>query len=375
MESTSSPVFHWFLPTSGDGRGAVYGSRSGLSGAPPREATVDYLRQVACATDQLGFKGVLTPTGTWCEDAWVMSSALAPATKSLTFLVAMRPGFTSPTLTAQMAATFQHMSGGRLALNLVAGGDPADQKRYGDWFDHDQRYARADEFLTVLRGAWSANGFDFTGEHYRVEDASVMIPPDPPPLIYFGGASPPAEQVAARHADVYLAWGETTDMLAERVDRMRRLAEREERQLRFGLRLHVISRDTADEAWAETERILADVDDTTIRFTQRRLKRVDSVGQQRQNEMHGGSRDNLVLEPNLWAGLGLIKGAGSATLVGSHDEVAEKIRGYMDLGFDEFIFSGYPHLEEAYVFGEGVMPLFRERADAVGMGALAVSVA
>jgi alkanesulfonate monooxygenase len=358
-DPSSSPVFHWFLPTSGDGREVVYGARSGLSGAPLREPTLDYLRQVACAADQFGFSGVLTPTGTWCHDAWVVTSALMPETRSLRYLVAMRPGFTSPTLTAQMAATFQHMSGGRLALNLVAGGDTADQQCYGDWLDHDQRYARADEFLTVLRGAWAAEGFDHAGKHYRVRDASVMIPPDSPPAIYFGGASAPAEEVAARHADVYMAWGETTEMLAERVERMRRLASRHERRLRFGLRLHVISRNTAAEAWAETDRILDQVDEATVRFTQRQLKRVDSVGQQRQNALHKGSREHLVIEPNLWAGLGLIKGAGSTALVGSHAEVAARIRDYQEIGFDEFVFSGYPHLEEAYQFGEGVLPLFR----------------
>jgi alkanesulfonate monooxygenase len=136
---TSAPVVHWFLPTSGDGRDVGDSARSGLSGPPAREATIDYLAQIARAADQLGFAGALTPTGTWCEDAWIVSAALARETQSLKFLVAMRPGIVSPTLTAQMAATLQRVSGGRVAINLVAGGDDAEQRRFGDWLDHDQR--------------------------------------------------------------------------------------------------------------------------------------------------------------------------------------------------------------------------------------------
>ena len=352
-----APVVHWFLPTSGDGRDVGDTARSGLSGPPAREPTADYLAQIARASDQLGFAGVLTPTGTWCEDAWILTAALARETWSLKFLVAMRPGIVSPTLTAQMAATFQRVSGGRLALNLVAGGDDAEQRRFGDWLDHDQRYARTDEFLAVMRGAWSPEVFNFNGEHYRVEDATVMVPPDPLPPVYFGGASPPAEEVAARHADVYLAWGEPPEMLAERLARMRKLAEKHERRLRFGLRLHVITRDSAAEAWAEADRMLENMDDVAVKLAQRRLRRSGSVGQQRQNALHGGTKDNLVIAPNLWAGIGLMRGFGGTALVGSHTEVAERMHEYAELGFDEFILSGYPHLEEAYRVGEGLLPL------------------
>src|SRR5690606_39602048 len=186
--------FHWFLPTSGDGRAIIGGGRGLQRGhgrpddVPYRPPSIDYLGQVAQAAERLGFEAVLTPTGTWCEDAWLVTAALLRETRRLKFLVAFRPGLLSPTLAAQMAATYQRVSGGRLALNVVTGGEPAEQRRFGDHLGHDERYARTDEFLTVVRGAWGAEPFDYSGAHYRVEGATVRQRPDPVPPIYFGGS-------------------------------------------------------------------------------------------------------------------------------------------------------------------------------------------
>src|ERR1700733_3813534 len=193
---------HWFLPTSGDSRNVVPGL-----GGHARPASLDYLGQIARAADQLGFDAVLTPTGTHCEDAWLVTAALSQCTSRLRFLVAFRPGITNPTLAAQQAATFQRLTGNRLVINIVTGGDSFEQRRFGDWLSHDERYARTDEFLTILRGAWSGDLFDFAGWHYHVQGATVLDPPDPPPDIFFGGASSTAEEVAARHVEVYLMWG------------------------------------------------------------------------------------------------------------------------------------------------------------------------
>jgi alkanesulfonate monooxygenase len=348
---------HWFLPTAGDSRTVVP-----LGGAGHRRPpTIDYLAQVAQAADALGFTGVLTPTGTWCEDAWLTTAALLRETERLKFLVAFRPNAITPTLAAQKAATFQRISGGRLLLNVVTGGDESEQRRFGDWDDHDARYARTDEFLTILRGAMSGTPLDFSGQYYRVAAAGVNQPPEPRPDIYFGGASAAAEAVAARHTDVYLAWGEPPDMVAERVERVRRLAANEGRTLRFGIRFHVITRETSDEAWSETERFLDQLDPELVTESTRALRDTQSVGQQRMVALHNGSRESLVVAPNLWAGIGLVRGGAGTALVGSHEEVADRILEYHELGFDEFIFSGHPHLEEAYWFGEGVMPLLRAR--------------
>jgi alkanesulfonate monooxygenase len=352
-----SLTLHWFLPTAGDSRDIVPASADGHHRPP----SIDYLGQVARAAEHLGFTGVLTPTGTWCEDAWLATAALIPQTERLKFLVAFRPGFTSPTLTAQMAATYQRLSGGRLLLNVVAGGDEAEQRRFGDFLDKDGRYARTDEFLTVVRGAWSAEPFDFEGDHLRVEGATTRQAPDPLPPIYFGGASAAAERVAARQADVYLTWGEPPLMVRERVERMRELAAAEGRELRFGIRLHVIARERADDAWAETDRLVEVMDPDAVQAMQRVVGQTGSVGQQRMSALHGGSTDNLTIAPNLWAGVGLVRGGAGTALVGSHEEVAERIAEYHAIGFDEFILSGHPHLEEAYHVGEGVLPILRRQ--------------
>ncbi len=185
--------------------------------------------------------------------------------------------------------------------------------------------------------------------------------PEPQPELYFGGASTAAELVAARHVDVYLAWGEPPAMGAPRLERMRELAAENGRSLRFGIRLHVITRDCAADAWQETERFLEAIDPKLITAVQTAIGRSASVGQQRMVSLHNGRTDDLVIAPNLWAGVGLIRGGAGTALVGSHAEVADRIEEYHALGFEEFILSGHPHLEEAYWFAEGVMPELRRR--------------
>jgi len=348
---------HWFLPTAGDSRDIVASGPDGHRRAP----SIDYLAQVARAAEQMGFDGMLTPTGTWCEDAWITTASLLRETTRIKFMVAFRPGGISPTLAAQQAATFQRISGGRLLLNVVTGGDPTEQQRFGDFLDHDQRYERCDDFLAIIRGAWSGAPFDYDGHHLKVRGATVQQAPDPLPGIYFGGASAAAESVAARHVDVYLAWGEPLEMVAERVDRVRKLAHDEGRTVRFGIRLHVITRPDAAEAWAETDRLLAAMDPAAVAAAQANFAATQSVGQRRMAELHGGDTDRLTVAPNLWAGPGLVRGGAGTALVGSHEEVADRMAEYAELGFEEFILSGHPHLEEAYWVGEGLLPVLRRR--------------
>ncbi|MYZ06322.1 LLM class flavin-dependent oxidoreductase [Streptomyces sp. SID2999] len=351
---------HWFLPTGGDGRTLVdrhaYGSNIGRETHGLRTPDIEYLAQIAKAAEQLGFEAVLTPTGTWCEDAWLTTVALAQHTERLKFLVAFRPGLLSPTLAAQMAATYQRLTRGRLLLNVVTGGDSAEQRRFGDHLDHDRRYERTDEFLSVVRGVWQGEPYDFHGDHYDVDGGLTSLPPDPVPEIFFGGSSPAAGPVAARHADVYLTWGEPPAQVKEKIDWIRSLAEREGRTVRFGIRLHTISRDSSADAWSTANRLLDDLDSDTIAAAQAALGRSESVGQRRMLELHGGSRDQLEIYPNLWAGVGLVRGGAGTALVGSHAEVADRIEEYHALGVEHFVLSGYPHLEEAYWFGEGVIP-------------------
>jgi alkanesulfonate monooxygenase len=348
--------FHWFLPTSGDGRTLVGGGHGSAVRGVQRPPDIEYLAQIARSAEQLGFEAVLTPTGTQCEDAWLTTAALTRETRTLKFLVAFRPGFLSPTLAAQMAATYQRLSRGRLLLNIVTGGEGAEQRRFGDHLGHDERYERTGEFLSIVRGAWSGRPYDFTGRHYEVEGATVRQPPDPVPEVYFGGSSQAAGPVAARHVDVYLTWGEPPDQVRRKLDWMRELAAGQGRKLRFGIRLHVITRDSARDAWAAADRLLDDLSEADVAAAQRGLASSESVGQRRMRDLHGGSRDDLEIYPNLWAGVGLVRGGAGTALVGSHSQVAERIEEYASLGIEEFILSGYPHLEEAYWFGEGVLP-------------------
>ncbi|MFF6954568.1 LLM class flavin-dependent oxidoreductase [Streptomyces iakyrus] len=351
-------TFHWFLPTNGDSRHVVGGGHGTPATASGRDRppTVAYLSQIARAAEEVGFAGALTPTGAWCEDAWLTTAMVAQHTERLKFLVAFRPGLISPTLAAQMATTFQRQTGGRLLLNVVTGGENKEQRAFGDFLDKDGRYRRTGEFLQVVRGLWEGRTVDLHGEHIRVEDAAPARVPDPVPEVYFGGSSPIAGEIAARHSDVYLTWGEPPAQVAEKIARIRSLAEAQGRTLRFGIRLHVITRDTAEQAWAEADRLLDGFDPETVASVQAGLARSESEGQQRMLALHGGRRDRLEIHPNLWAGIGLVRGGAGTALVGSHDEVAERIREYHALGIDEFILSGYPHLEEAYWFGEGVLP-------------------
>jgi alkanesulfonate monooxygenase len=375
-----SVTLHWFLPTSGDGRTIVERFHANRSqGAPAqREPDIDYLAQIARAAEQNGFVGVLTPTGTWCEDAWLTTAALIAETKTLKFLVAFRPGVISPTLAAQMASTYQRISKGRLLLNVVTGGDAIEQQRFGDWHDHDQRYARTDEFLHIVRSAWSGQPVDFSGEHYRVAGATVLAAPDPIPQVYFGGSSDAALPVAARHADVYLTWGEPPALVAEKIGRVRALAEAQGRTVRFGIRLHTISRDTSNEAWREAQKLLDALDPVQVAKAQSQLSASQSVGQQRMVALHGGDLSagvrGLEIHPGLWAGIGLVRGGAGTALVGSHSEVADLIEEYHSLGVEEFVLSGYPHLEEAYWFGEGVRPELARRGLLAGQRSVLAGV-
>ncbi len=347
---------HWFLPTGGDSREVLPTRDSSHRRAPTHE----YLAQIAVACDQLGFDAMLTPCGTGCEDAWLTTASLLPLTRRVKFLVAFRPALLTPTLAAQMASTYQRMSGGRLLVNIVTGAEPAELARFGVHEDKDTRYAQTAEFLAVMRGAWNGEPFDYEGRFVSVEGATTRAVPDPIPEIYFGGASAAAETVAAEQVDVYLAWGEPPAMVAERVERMRTLAATAGRTLRFGIRFHVIARPTAAEAWSFADSLVESMDPEAIAAAQQDFKSTASVGQRRMAELSGGDRERLLLHPNVWAGVGLVRGGVGTALVGSYEEVAERMLEYQALGFDEFILSGYPHLEEAYWFGEGVMPVLRE---------------
>lgn len=357
-EITQKPLnFFWFLPTHGDGR--YLGTAKG-----GRPVELAYLQQVAIAADNLGFYGVLIPTGKSCEDSWLVASALAPVTKKLRYLVAVRPGLQPPSLAARMAATLDRLSEGRLLINVVTGGDPIENKGDGIFLSHAERYQVTKEFLEVYSRLLKGEKVDYQGKHIHVEGSEILFPPvqeNGPPL-YFGGSSEDALEVAARQIDTYLTWGEPPEAVAEKLAIVRAKAGQQGRTLNFGIRLHVIVRETEQEAWAAAECLIAHLDDETIAAAQKIFSRMDSAGQARMSALHAGSRESLVISPNLWAGVGLVRGGAGTALVGDPQQIAERIREYQALGIDNFIFSGYPHLEEAHRFAELVMPLLPNSA-------------
>ncbi|MEH2402390.1 FMNH2-dependent alkanesulfonate monooxygenase [Nostoc sp.] len=341
----------WFIPTHGDGRYLATATGG-------RAVSFAYLRQIAQAVDDLGYTGALLPTGRSCEDAWIVASTLVSLTRQMRFLVAIRPGLVSAGVAARMAATFDRLSGGRLLINVVTGGDPVELAGDGLHLSHDQRYELTDEFLTVWRAIASGEQVNLQGEYLNIQDGKLLFPPvqKPYPPLWFGGSSAIAQKIAAKHVDVYLTWGEPPAQVAEKIASARRLALSEGRTLRFGIRLHVIVRETESEAWDAANQLIKYVDDEAIAKAQKAYARMDSVGQQRMTQLHHGNREALEISPNLWAGVGLVRGGAGTALVGDPQTVAARMLEYADLGIESFILSGYPHLEEAYRVAELLFP-------------------
>ena len=342
----------WFLPTSGDTR---YLGKSDFG----RPATNEYMRQIAVTAESLGYDGLLIPTGSSCLDPWVTAASLIPVTQRIKLLVALRTSVSGPTASARQAATLDQALKGRLLLNVVPGGDATELAAEGVHLAHDERYEVADEYLTVWRQLLQGDTVDFEGKHFQIEGAKNYFPPvsQPYPPLYFGGSSPAAHELAAKHVDAYLTWGEPPAAVAEKIADVRARAAKHGRTVRFGVRLQVIVRETNAEAWAEAERLISKLTYEDIQAAQANFAKMDSVGQKRITELHGGDRNKLEISPNLWAGVGLVRGGAGTALVGDPETVAARLKEYVDLGVDSFVLSGYPHLEEAIRFAELVFPL------------------
>ncbi|MEQ1303840.1 FMNH2-dependent alkanesulfonate monooxygenase [Acinetobacter radioresistens] len=346
----------WFIPTHGDSR--YLGTSKG-----GRQVDHAYMKQIAVAVDNLGYEGVLIPTGRSCEDPWITAASLIDATKNLKFLVALRPGVTTPALAARMAATFDRLSNGRVLLNLVTGGDEQELKGDGVYEDHATRYQTAAEYTKIWREiltrSHTGESFTFHGERLSVDDAKLLYPPvqQPYPPLWFGGSSEAAQELAAEQVDTYLTWGEPPAAVEEKIQTMQAKSAAKGRRLNYGIRLHVIVRETSAEAWAAADELIQYVDDATIATAQQKFRQMDSVGQRRMAELHNGDKSKLEVSPNLWAGVGLVRGGAGTALVGDPQTVADRIQEYADLGINTFIFSGYPHLEESIRFAELVFPL------------------
>jgi len=343
----------WFIPLHGDGR--YLGTSKGA-----RAVDHHYMQQIAQAADKLGYGGVLLPTGRSCEDPWIAAASLIPVTQRLKFLVALRPSTLSPTVAARQAATFDRLSEGRLLINLVAGGDSGDLEADGTFLSHDERYEHAREFLDIWTRVLSGETVDFEGKHLKVKGAKQLFPSvqRPYPPIYFGGSSDAAHELAAEKVELYLTWGEPPAEVEKKFDDIRKRAAKHGRKVKLGVRLHVIPRETNDEAWAAADDLIKHLDDDTIAKAQARMASMDSEGQRRMRALQGAgrSRSQLEVSPNLWAGVGLVRGGAGTALVGDGPTIAARLKEYDALGADTFVLSGYPHLEETYRFAELVFP-------------------
>jgi len=369
--------FFWRLPLGTDGpqlttdqhnRGS-FAARHGhiapglqADGSPDGFTYIDYIAQVAKAAELAGFEGALLPTG---PEPWIVAAALARETRRLRFLVAFQATWTLPAYAAQQAAILQHLSHGRLDWNIITGGNPASQRAQGDFLDHDQRYRRTDEFLDIIDGLWNHERFSYQGDIYRLEHGA--LPPglgnERKPAVYFSGFSDAALDVAARHADVYLNWAEPVDQLKPHIERVRELADKQGRSVRFGLRVDLFARETEEAAWADLRRQFERLEGKPSAIASAFSRASDSVGGARQSAYHQNIQgfDELTLGPNLWAGFAKAKPGPTVGLVGSHQNIAERLAEYRDAGFSTFILAGNPHLEEALRIGQEVLPLLRQR--------------
>lgn len=344
------PHFYWFAPTNGDGR------YLGLK-QPEREPTFEYLVDVAQTAEKAGFEGILIPTGIPYLDSWLVGSAIIHKTKYIKPLIAFRPGFVSPTVASKMAATLDQFSKGRVLVNVVTGGSEKELAQDGDYLSHQQRYERTDEFLTVVKETWRGESFHHDGEFFNVTEGKLIptlyqekgIP------IYFGGSSDVAKEIAAKAADVYLQWGEPIASIQEQIQDVENRAKKYNRQLEYGIRIHIVVRDTEQEAWDAAYNIISKIENPVQSNLNRYYETVDSVAQKRMNVL---TAENERFDQYSWAGIGKIrKGAGTA-IVGTPEQVKAGLQAYIDIGVTHFILSGFPHKEEAEIFGEKVLPLF-----------------
>jgi alkanesulfonate monooxygenase len=327
-----------------------------------RKIDYRYIQAHAKSIDVNGFYGALLATSpVGGMDPWITAASLVPLTERMRFLIAVHPSVYTPTSLAKLATTLDQNSGGRLLLNIVSG--HTDLAAAGVHLSHAERYEHTDEFLTVYRRIMSGERVDFDGKHLKVRgaEAAFLSLQQPYPPLWFGGASEIARDVAAKHIDNYLTWGEPPAETKELISDVRARAAKHGRDIRFGIRLNLIVRDTDKEAWAAAQDMIDHMDDEVVAQVQATSGVQQSLGQQRQLSFHNGEKPKFAQElevyPNIWSGFGLIRGGPGIALVGSPESVADRIREYHDLGIDSFIVSGYPFAEETYRFGEQVLPL------------------
>jgi alkanesulfonate monooxygenase len=334
----------------------------------------DYIARFALAHEAAGFDRVLIAHNSSDADAVLVAMHAAQHTRTLGFMIAHRPGFIAPTYAARLFATFDVFSGGRGGIHIISGGDSVEQRRDGDFLSHEERYRRTDEYVGLLRQAWTAEApFDHHGAYYQVENAFARVKPLQKPCIpiYFGGSSDIAIEFAAKHADIYAFWGETLDMARDTIARVRAACVRVGRapeSIRFSLSMRPVLADTEEAAWKRADRIIERIRDLRGASFGKGTLKPESVGSKRLLEAAAGGK---VRDKRLWTEVAAAVGAGSNTtsLVGTPEQVAESLLAYHALGVTTFLIRGFDPLDDVTDYGRALLPLVR--AAAAGPSAVA----
>ncbi|MGB3466278.1 MAG: LLM class flavin-dependent oxidoreductase [Cyclobacteriaceae bacterium] len=310
--------------------------------------------EILLTADRLGYRNILCPSSYQVgQDTLTFASAVAPMTENINLLTAIRCGEVHPPMLARSLATLDHILQGRLTINIISSNLP------GTELDSPARYRRSREVIEILKQAWTQERIQFKGEFYTIDLETDPVKPyqqNGGPLLYFGGYSPDGVDLCAEHCDVYLMWPETEDKLEQHMVTMSQKAAEYDRKVDFGLRVHMIVRETEEEARAYAARLMSKIDPETGKEIRERALDAKSFGVSKQAEMRNLSDEEGYAEPNLWTKIGMARSGCGAALVGNPDQIEAKIRRYMDIGIRSFIFSGYPHLNECEQFARLVLP-------------------
>ena len=350
LESTSfdGVEISWFAPLC-NGDDDFLGNRN-----PIYKSNWYNTKNIVEAADKLGYKNILCPSSYQVgQDTLTFIAGMAPLTKEINFLAAIRCGEIHPPMLARTIATLDHMLEGRLTLNIISSNLP------GMELDSTERYLRSKEVIEILKQCWTKNRLDFNGKYYQFN-----LPTQPVkvyqqnggPLLYFGGYSEAGMELCAEHCDVYLMWPDTENKLVELMKNISERAKKYNRTVQFGLRVHVIVRETEEEARSYADNLISKLDLSLGENIRNRSQDAKSLGVARQTELREKSDEKFFVEPNLWTGIGLARSGCGAAIVGNPDQVITKINKYQKMGIRSFIFSGYPHLQECKIFAKLVLP-------------------
>ncbi|WP_342572873.1 LLM class flavin-dependent oxidoreductase [Solibacillus sp. FSL K6-1781] len=360
--------FITMAPTSGDSE--YVGNQTSNKGAQTwsgvgvdsdREPSVEYITKVAQAAEKAGFSTLLLPIGGSCVDSLVAASHLTAHTKTLNYLIAVRPGSTAPTQLAKQYSSVNYWSNNRVFVNVVTGGAPKELENDGDFLSHTDRYKRTREYIEILKRLFNGETFDYNGEFYTLKGANLPLPVKNAPPIFFGGSSPIAKEVATDVADVYMLWGETLETTKQELDSVVKLAKEKNRDLSYSVSFQVVLGETEEAAFENANKIISQVDPEVLEAKHANTVNNGAVGVSRLHQLMLESKDNnFVIAPNIWAGLTQVLSGNSIALVGTSQQVAERIVEFVDLGFDKVLLRGFPHLEVIEEIGEKVIPLVHE---------------